>query len=177
MKTVTIFDNMDMEGYLEVEREFLRDSSEGDGIEYSEDDVWELALEAANEDWYNVKQELANLCPYGVLGQGIFKGWQGAGKGGFIADDIGNAMGMILKDCDYWKVEEVGRGHLVVEGHHHDGYNRVELFALTREAMEHYEDWEQNNYQPWDCYNEEQLHDMMIRNRHARIMNYTKKVW
>lgn len=177
MKTVTIFDNMDMENYLEVEREFLRDSSEDDGMEYSEDDVWELALEAATDDWCNVKQELANLCPYGVLGYGTFGGWQGDGLGGFVVSTLDEALDIIIEACDYWKVEEVGRGHLIVTANHHDGRNRIELFAMTQEAMERYEAWENHSYQPWERYNEQGLHEMMIRNHHARIMNYTKKVW
>lgn len=81
--------------------------------------------------------------------------WYGKCRGGYIFHTYDEFL-KCLKDCDYWEVVD-DKGHLYVNGSHHDGTNHYEIKRVSDFGYE----WYDNH--SWDM-NEEELHTKMWNN-------------
>lgn len=138
-KVITLFDSYN--GYdFEEEKAALQECNPNTTI--TDDDVWDSIHDCEDEDWCMCKHYLEDTCGDSkVLVKGSIGTWRGNFEGAKIFDDILDALTACIKDCDYFKVEQLGNRTIKVTSSHHDGTNEFYLKKLTERGWQVFDSW------------------------------------
>lgn len=147
-------------GWIDDEdlRMSILDSERVDNEEEITDEmIWDEMHFLEEIYWDDIAYELKRFFEKGSawLLVGTLGLWYGKCRGGYIFHTYDEFL-KCLKDCDYWEVVD-DKGHLYVNGSHHDGTNCYEIKRVSDFGYE----WYDNH--SWDMC-EEELHTKMWNN-------------
>lgn len=138
----TIFDNYDATEAYETAKQGLIDNE----VESPTDEqIWDFAGEIENEWWEDALEILTDL--FGdnrVIVKGTYSSRYFGGTHELIQQFDGQerAMQVIIKDCDYIKIEvDDDLKEAYITATHHDGTNSVTMKILTEWGYDKYNDW------------------------------------
>lgn len=115
MKNV-LFDNYGFDKYEEMARESLIE----DGVDFSENTVYELASEIEDDDFTNTLDELKSFFEdKTVMFTGAVGRWCG-NHTGFDVGDFDDLFSKYTEDCEYFDIYD-DNGALYIRCSHHDG--------------------------------------------------------
>lgn len=138
----------------EIKRELIDCECVENEDEITDEMIWEEMHFLEDIYWQDFEYELKKFFDEGTawLLTGTLGLWNGTCNGGFIFNTF-DEFTKCLQDCDYVEIYDE-KGHLYVNGTHHDGTNCYEIKRVSDFGCE----WYDNH--SWDMYDEE-LHTKM----------------
>ena len=136
-------------------KQYLFDCEYIDHLDEATDEmIYNEMYELERMYWDDISYELKHFFDKGTawLLTGTLGLWNGKCRGGYIFNTF-DEFTKCLQDCDYIEIYDE-KGHLYVNGTHHDGTNCYEIKSVSDFGYEWY-----NNHS-WDMYDEE-LHTKM----------------
>lgn len=127
---INIFNNYDIESYLEVAKENLIDNDE----EITENNLYQEAAYIEQDDFETAMDELKGFFKNSpVLCIGTTERWYGKKTGCSPFDNFEHMWDAMTKDCEYFHIYDEN-GHLYIQCSHHDGTNLYEIKKLLPKA-------------------------------------------
>lgn len=170
--TLTLFDNYDIDTYLDMAKE----SMEYNGIDdASEEKVWQYAGDLEQEDFTNTLNELKSFFDdKTVMFTGAIGRWCG-NHTGFDVGDFDDLFSQYTKDCDYFEIYD-DNGALYIRCSHHDGANLFQVLTLTNKGVHAFEDWQDYTGKYADC-SDGDIHKILLNRRFTHFPKVAKKVY
>lgn len=168
----TLFNNYDIDTYLDMAKESMEDI----GIdEANEEEIWQCAGDLAQEDFTNTMDELKSFFEdKTVMFTGAVGRWCGTSSG-FDVGDFDDLFSRYTKDCDYFEIYD-DNGALYISCSHHDGSNFFQVFVLTNKGAHIFEDW-QNYVGKYAKLDDKGIHELLLNRKLAHVPQVAKKVY
>lgn len=168
----TLFDNYDIDTYLDIAKE----SIEYNGInDASEEEVWQYAGDLEREDFTNTMGELKSFFEdKTVMFTGAVGRWCG-NHTGFDVGDFDDLFEQYTKDCEYFDIYD-DNGALYIRCSHHDGTNLFQVLTLTNKGIRTFEDWQDYAGKYADC-NDGDIHKILLNRKLSHVPHVAKKVY
>lgn len=168
----TLFNNYDIDTYLDMAKESMEDSGIG---EASEEEIWQCAGDLAQEDFTNTMDELKSFFEdKTVMFTGAIGRWCGT-RTGFDVGDFMELFRAYTVDCDYFEIYDDG-GALYIRCSHHDGTNLFQVLTLTNKGAHIFDDW-QDNYGKYAKFDDRGIHELLLNRRFSHFPQVAKKVF
>lgn len=166
----TIYNNYDLWEYYE---ESAKESCIENGIELTDNNIWDEIYLMDSDCWDNEKLQLIEFFTGGhwIL-QGKTELWTGRHKGGYIFTEFMDMFYKATQDCEYINIYDIN-GHFFIKCSHHDGTNFYEIKKLTESGINYFNNWS-GNYD--DKRTEEYIHEK-IMSRYSILPNYMYNVY
>lgn len=171
----TIYSNYDLWDDLaeDAKAGILADHEEWTEDDIPEDKIWDHIYCLAEDDWYNVREELKGFFKDKLLiAVGSVGRWNGTFAGGMVGmfDEI---FMTLMKDCDYWELADEA-GAFTLRCSHHDGTNECEFKVMSEKGKEYYDNW---NYGGCSDTRTEQYVHKQIFERYSTLPHFAKCVY
>lgn len=161
MSNYVFYDNYDLDDLFEESKEELLDSEIYTEEELTDDVVWNCVYELDAENFDNIFQDMKNWADNNqVLFIGSIGRWNGTFAGGNIGD-FSTLFTKAIEDCDYFRIWEEDKV-LNLECSHHDANNYFQIYVLTDEGLEFYEDWLFGEDDSLDNLSEREIHQKLL---------------
>lgn len=156
-RNYVLFNNYEGYDFDEYKKCMLEEGKEKVLDEY----VWFRIGDVQGEDWDNAKRQLEDdFNDSQVLVVGTTGRWDGNFPAGKLCKSIGDALSEALVNCEYQKVW-YEKGHLYLEGTHHDGTNTYEVKKVTDKGLDYYDNWNYSQDSRTKGYSEQEIHEKM----------------
>lgn len=167
MSEYVFYDDYDLDDLFEETKNNLLESESYTEEELTNDIVWNCVYELDAENFDNIFQEIKNWTDNNqVLFIGSVGRWNGTFAGGEVGD-FSTLFTEAIEDCDFHKIWEEDK-ILNLKCTHHDGSNYFQIYVLTDEGLELYEDW---LYETDDT-----LNDLTEREIHQKLLSDPKYI-
>lgn len=161
MSNYVFYDNYDLDDLFEETKKELLDSETFTEDELTDDVVWNCVYDIAAENFNNIFQEIENWADNNqVLFIGSVGRWNGTFAGGKIGD-FSTLFTEAIEDCDYYKIWEEDKV-LNLKCSHHDGDNYYQIYVLTDEGLELYENWLFDEDDTLSDLSEKEIHQKLL---------------
>lgn len=153
-RNYVLFNNYEGYDFDEYKMEGIRE-------DISDELIWFEIDDAQGEDWDNMKRQLEDdFDDSQVLVVGTTGLWNGNFSAGKLCKSIEDALDKAFVDCEYKKVW-YEKGHLYLEGTHHDGTNTYEVKKVTDKGLDYYDNWNYSQDSRTKGYSEQEIHEKM----------------
>lgn len=170
----TIFDNYDIDKYLDIARE----SMEYDGIapdDINDDILWQYEGDLEREDFNNTLNELESFFDgKTVMFSGAIGRWCGT-HAGFDVGDFMELFRAYTVDCEYFEIYDDG-GSLYIRCSHHDGTNLFQVLTLTNKGAHIFDDWQDYTGKYANC-SDKEIHKILLNRKLSHVPHIAKKVY
>ena len=163
-KEHVLYDNYDIDGYMETVKEDYEED------EVSDEFLYETVNELLYEDWLQLMEDIEEV--FGdrlAIAVGTVGLWTGTHAGGKV-DKVKNLIMSLMTDCDYAKIVDED-GHLYITCSHHDGTHHMEIKMLTEKGEKAFDNW---NYDPYNCKTLQEEHNTLFTNN---FFSSLPRVW
>ena len=161
MNNYVFYDNYDLDDLFEETKQMFLDEETYLEYELTDDVIWNQVYEIDAENFNNIFNEMKN---WADNNQVLFIGSVGRWNGTFAGSAIGDFSTLFteaIKDCDYFKIWEEDN-ILNLKCSHHDGTNCFEIYVLTNEGLELYENWLYDDDDTLSDLSEREIHQKLL---------------
>lgn len=168
----TLFNNYDIDTYLDMAKESMEDNGIDDA---SEEEILQCAGDLEQEDFTDTLDELKSFFDgKTVMFTGAIGRWCG-NHAGFDIGDFDDLFSRYTKDCDYFEIYD-DNGALYIRCSHHDGTNLFQVLTLTNKGVHTFEDWQYYYGKYADC-SDRDIHRILLNRRFSHFPKVAKNVY
>ena len=139
-KVITLFNNYNGYDFAD-EKAALEECNPG--ITITDEMVWDSIRDTEDEDYSMCKHYLKDV--FGdsrVIVNGTAGTWHGRHEAAKMFIDIESALAACVRDCDYFKVEQLSNREINVTSTHHDGTNYFSIKIVTEKGGRLFDNWD-----------------------------------